>query len=406
MSKGLATAASATPKAGSGGLSLANVIALTAFLLLGLTTQIVLRRELGPGEFGLLNALLGIVIVLVVPLAMLRLLLRRPLAVAEVGPVLNRAGLAWGTVCVVLLFVVLPQMQLPRVALQFYTLLAVGAVLLAVCGRAAAPLRWAAVIGVSGAVTRLLVSAWCGLAWPVAESGLGALILGGTLIGLPALRDQPVPLPFTEVWRRFRAGLKARMAMMSLGVAFALFINADRIAVQVDFCTPNPGAVSFIDYGRLDEYQAAGLLARFALFALVFPLLAFYRQRAVLAKTTYASLHWLWIHLVALVVATVALAFGGGFEQFLFGGEPDVFLSGFAGAVFVLGLVQAVGVFALASRRYVECFVLAGCSVGYTIFLFVPNNPYLLPGCMTGGALGTLALVLLVGVVRYARSHP
>jgi hypothetical protein len=371
--------------------------------LLALLTQVVLRRELAPGEYGVLTALFGLASVLIAPWAALRLILARSLPRAAVGPILNRLAPAWGIVCVVLLFIVLPPLNLPRLSLHFYVLLAVGAGLFAVCGRAATAARWSAILGLTALILRLVISAWCGAEWKVAESGLGAAVLACAVAGLPALRDQPDPPPFGAVWRTMRPTLVSALATLSLVVALALFLNADRVAAQTAFTARDS---QFIDYARFDEYQTAGMLARYALCGLLPLLFIFHSRRATLAKTTYASLRWFWIYLGALLAAAIALGFGGGLEQFLFGGLPDVFLPGFAGAVFMLGLVQAIGVFALASRRHVECFVLAACSLGYTAFLFVVSNPQLLTTCMAGGGLVSLALVLLVGVVRYARSHP
>ena len=102
-----------------------------------------------------------------------------------------------------------------------------------------------------------------------------------------------------------------------------------------------------------------------------------------------------------LLVAAAPLA------NVVFTGNPAAFLPGFAGAVFMLGLLQGAGVFALASRRWAECFVLGACSIAYTIFLFYGGyQPALLTSCMFGGSLISLMLVLFVGVIRYARSHP
>ena len=383
---------------------LVNILAagLTVALLWSLT-QVVLRRELAPGEYGVVTALFGLASVLIAPMVAVRLVLASSLPRAAVGSVLNRLAPAWGIVCVVLLFVVLPPLNLPRLSLHFYVLLVVGADLFAICGGPAMAARWSAILGITAVVLRLVISAWCGAEWNVAESGLGAAVLACAVAGLPALRDRPDPPLLAAVWRTMRPALVSALATLSLVTALALFLNADRVAAQTAFTARDP---QFIDYARFDEYQAAGMLARSVLVGLWPLLFIFYSRRAALAKTTYASLRWFWIYLGALLAAALALGFGGGLEHVLFGGLSDVFLPGFAGAVFLLGLVQAIGVFALASRRHVECFVLAACSLGYTAFLFIANNPQLLTTCMAGGALVSLALVLLVGVVRYARSHP
>lgn len=427
--------------------------------LLTLLAQIVLRRELAPGEFGTLNALLGVMLVVLVPFAALSAVLRRTLAdakrVAWHGPLLNRAALGWGGACAVLLFVALPALQLPRSTLQFFALPAMAAGLLAICGRPATPARWCMIIGVAAAALRLVVGAWAAADWPVAESGLGAFLLAALVAGLPALRDPPESGPVRGAGKILRPAAVPALAAIGVALALALFTNADRIAAQLNLGTADPNHVAsldsggtpfvFVDYRLFDDYQAAGLVARGLLWSLLPLLGVFYARRARLARTTYESLRWFWIYLGALLLATVFLVVGGPVADALFnphpvaaqtaaeahhqydggaayektaGGAPTpardeppsrvgALLPSFAGAFLVLGLVQAMAVFALASKRHVECLVLAACSGGYTAFLFnTGHHESLMTGVMAGGALMSLALVLLVGVVRYARSHP
>jgi hypothetical protein len=368
------------------------------------------------------------VLVLLVPFAVFSARLRRELDAAKHGawhpPLLNRAALAWGMVCLVFLFVALPELQLPRTSLQFFMLPVVAAGLLAICGRPVTPARWCLIVGVTAAVLRLVVSAWVAADWPTAESGLAAFLLAGLVAGLPALRDQPAPAALRGVWKLIRPALVPMLAAGSVAFALALFTNADRIAAQLTLGTADPDRVAsadsngvplvFVDYRLFDDYQAAGLVARGLLWAL-FPLLGlFYVQRAQLPRTTYASLRWFWIYLGALLLGFVFLVVGGPVANALFAfrlaepsGGPSALLPSFAGAFLVLGLVQAMGAFALASKRHIECFVLAACSAGYTALLFnTGRHESLMTGVMAGGALISLALVLLVGVVRYARSHP
>jgi hypothetical protein len=130
-------------------------------------------------------------------------------------------------------------------------------------------------------------------------------------------------------------------------------------------------------------------------------------RRAALTKTTYASLKPFWIYLGALVAGLVILILAAPLANFLFSGTPAIFLPGFVGAGIALGLLQAIGIFALASRRHVECFVLGACSLAYTAFLFgACHRLALLTTCMFAGALVSLMAVLFTGVVRYARTHP
>jgi hypothetical protein len=78
-----------------------------------------------------------------------------------------------------------------------------------------------------------------------------------------------------------------------------------------------------------------------------------------------------------------------------------------AATMIPLGLLQALGVFSLASRRYPECFVLGGCSVGYTLLLYLAGRqPQLMPAYMFGAGLVCLMAVLFVGVVRWGRKQP
>jgi hypothetical protein len=412
------------------------IVGPVGLALLTVLTQVVLRRELAPGEFGTLNALIGLALVLLVPLAALSAVLRRELTAAQRPSLhlhlLNRAALAWGIVCVVLLLAMLPALQLARTSLQFFTLITVAAGLLAICGRPATPARWCVLIGLGAAAARLVLSAWAGADWPVAESGLAALLLGALLAGLPALRDQPEPGPLAGAWKILRPALVPGLAAVSVALALALFTNADRIAAQINLGTTDPDNVAnlqagnislaFVDYRLFDDYQAAGLCARGLLWALL-PLLGLlYFQRTRLDRTTYASLRWFWIYLGALFAGALLLALGAPLVNALFhpvfadpsaldGDELTSHLAGllpaFAGAFFVLGLVQAFAVFALASRRHVECFLLAGCSVAYTVCVFnAGRHAQVMLAVMSGAALMSLALVLLVGVVRYARSHP
>jgi hypothetical protein len=398
--------------------------------LLTLLTQVVLRRELAPGEFGTLNALLGLVLILLVPLAALSAVLRRNLIAAQHAalhlPLLNRAALVWGITCVILLFIALPWFQLPRSSLQFFTLIVVAAGLLAICGRPATPVRWCALIGISAAVLRLVVSAWAGADWPTAESGLAAFLFAALLAGLPALRDQPDAGPLAPAWKILRPALIPGLAAIGIALALALFTNADRLAAQLNLGTADPhdlanlgpdGAnLAFVDYRLFDDYQAAGLCAR-GLLGLLLPLLfLFYNQRVRLNRTTYDSLRWFWIYLGALFLGALFLALGAPVVRALFHpldpGPDNIdqigrLLPGFAGAFFLLGLLQAIAVFALASRRHVECFLLLACSLAYTAFLFnTGHHATIMLAAMSGGALASLALVLVVGVVRYARSHP
>jgi hypothetical protein len=72
-----------------------------------------------------------------------------------------------------------------------------------------------------------------------------------------------------------------------------------------------------------------------------------------------------------------------------------------------IGLLQALGVFALASRRLPECFVLGGCGLGYFLLLFLfGRQPSLMLSYMLGGAAASILILLFIGIVRWGRKQP
>jgi hypothetical protein len=392
--------------------------AILAMAFLTLATQIVLRRELAPGEFGTLNALLGALLVALAPMIAFSLILRRTFSETEYPPLLRRAALAWGAFCLIILFAVLPGLELPRASLTCLTLLASATGLLALCARPVTSVRWCLILGVGAALVRFIVSAGSGSVWPSAESGLGALVLACILAGLPALRNQPAPPTLADVWTKLQPNLIPNLATISVVLALALFSNADRIAAQRLFAIAeethyarlfgtSDSLVTFVNHPPVDDYQAAGLLIRYLLLALAPLLFLFHARRSAQFKTTRQSLHYFWIYLVALIAGLALLAVAAPLVNVIFSGYPSLFMPGFIGAGFALGLLQAVAIFALASSRHIECFVLAACSVVYTGVIFgACHLMQLLPTCMFAGALLSLMIVLFTGVVRYARTHP
>src|ERR1700677_1382678 len=120
------------------------------FALLNFATQIVFRRILAPGEFGTLNTALGVLALVVVPVAALDLALltfgqsphdpRQPeksetlRSAAVIG--LNTFAWAWGIFALVALFLFLPFLELPRYSVQLFTILTVPLAIVAVLGAA------------------------------------------------------------------------------------------------------------------------------------------------------------------------------------------------------------------------------------------------------------------------------
>jgi hypothetical protein len=166
-----------------------------------------------------------------------------------------------------------------------------------------------------------------------------------------------------------------------------------------------------VDWPLFDAYQTAGLLGRAVLWGTQPLLLVLFVQRSRLNKTTALSLKWFWIYLVALVAGIIFLELFHQTLSELFCGRDYLRTSHlvlvFAAAIIPLGLLQGLGVFSLASRRYQECFVLGGCSIGYTLLLYLAGRQaQLMPAYMFGGGLVALMIVLFVGVVRWGRKQP
>jgi hypothetical protein len=387
--------------------------------LLNFLSQVVLRRELAPGEFGTVNTVLGVVTVLATPLLVLRLVphhrLLSPQEAAQWRrhrPTLTRlAVFGWGGISLVLMFSLLPSLALPRTALQMFAILATEATLAAGLGvarcQATKRVGLLTFLVIAGASIRLAVSALAGHYQPEAESGLGPVILAGTLLALPALQDYHLPPLGLEGRTVLRKLLLPLLATASVVLALLLFSNAHRLVAQRNFGAPDPLNFGFVNFGAFDDFQVAGLIAQRILGITLLLLVVFWTKRTVLNRTTLASLRWFWIYLGALGIGVLLLVFAAPLADAIFTGHPAAFLPGFAGAVLMLGLVQGAAIFALASRRWAECFVLGACGIAYTLFLFYAGHqPQLMTTYMFGGALISLMLVLGVGVVRYARSHP
>jgi hypothetical protein len=399
-------------------LGLVSVVAVVVGLL-DFLSQVVLRRELAPGEFGTVNAVLGVVAILTAPVLALALVpYRGLLSPAEVEqwtvhrPALTRlATFGWGGVSLVLLFAALPFLSLPGLPLQMFAVLATAAMLAArlsatLC-HATGRMRLLTALLIIAALVRLGISAVAGHYQPVAQSGIGAVILAAALVALPALQDYDFPALGVEGRHLLRKLVVPLLATASVVLALALFTNVHRVVAQSNFGAPDPTNLGFVNPQGFDDFQAAALIARGVLTGTLALLAVFGLKRAALESTTLASLRGFWIYLGALVGGVVLLVAAAPLANVVFTGNPAAFLPGFAGAVFMLGLLQGAGVFALASRRWAECFVLGACSIAYTIFLFYGGyQPALLTSCMFGGSLISLMLVLFVGVIRYARSHP
>jgi len=395
--------------------------ALAAWLLVAVLdgiSQIVLRRELAPGEFGTVNTVLGLVAVLAAPLLALEFVLARETAPHRHearGAALALAVPVWSVAALVLLLVSMPHLALPRPSVELFALFATGAALLSIFSRTICATEnrmrfWTALILVAAAA-RLLASLGLPLLAPYAQSGLVAVVLAGIITAIPAMIGRAGGPTRGEAWALLREGEFVRpfLATASVLVGLALFTNADRIVAQRNFGVPRAEYLDYVDWTRFDDYQAAGMMARALLWGALPLLLVLHADRAALARTSRRSLRFFWIYLFALFAGDVVFASCAPFLSRVFTGNAAgaaQFIPGFAGAAPLLGLLQGFGIFLLASRRYPECFTLGACSIAYALGLFFfGRQPQVMTTCMSGGALLALTIVLIFGVVRYARSH-
>lgn len=400
--------------------------------LLSFVTQIVFRREMRPGEFGTFNTALGTIGLMTVPVLALNQAFthytRRDHDASQNARIdsLRAATLlvtetfawAWGGLSVLLMLLLLPLLDMPRYSLQLFTLLNVlaglgGLVSWAVCREGSLLRFWTGLL-VAAAVARVLVGA--GLAWPEpwAESGLAAFLIAGFIILTPALRSRDNSMEL-----RWKACLCAwdRDFLLCVGSTFSvllalyLFSNADRIVAQGWFGVATDNNMGLVNWDRFDAYQTAGLLARALLWGTQPLLWVLFVERSRVNRTRAGTLTFFWIYLGALVLGAMTVGCLAKPLSWLFCGPnfqlTALFVPSLAAVMVPLGLLQGLGVFSLASRRYHECFVLGGCSVGYTLLLdLAGRQAQLMPSYMFGGGLVCLMIVLFVGVVRWGRKQP
>ncbi len=400
--------------------------------LLNFITQIIFRREMHAGEFGTLNTALGMIGLMTIPVIALHqtftLYLERPHDVSRnmrIEALRNSAFLVtetfawiWGAFCVVLVFLLVPLLEVPRFSLRLFTLMnvlvAVGSwVSCAVCVRDKRLGLWAFLI-VGAAVARLLVSAILTGQEPWAESGLAAFLIAGFVTLTPALQARETDTAarlsaFRAIWDR--DFLICTGTTFSVLLALFLFSSADRIVAQSWFGVVNNNNMGMVNWPVFDSYQTAGLLARSLLWGTQPLLWILYAQRSPLTRTRAASLTFFWIYLAVLLLGAIVLGCIARPLSQLFCGDDfqqtALLVPSLAAAMIPLGLLQGLGIFALASKRHPECFVLGACSVGYTAVLYVAGRqPGLMPAYMFGAGLVSLMIVLFVGVVRWGRKQP
>ncbi len=265
---------------------------------------------------------------------------------------------------------------------------------------------------IGAAVARCAASAIFGHHEPWAQAGLGAVIVAGIVTAFPIIRMPAPGMPWNEAWAlmRRRKFLVPFLATVSVILALALFTNADRVIAQGEFDMANATNFGYINLTSLtitrrpdcSGARCFGARCRCSLF--------FTRNGLPFPAPRTRRCDFFWIYLGALLGGTFLLAFLAPVLSWLFTGNPfgvGRFIPGFIGGMLMMGLVQGMAVFALASRRYLECFTLGGCSIAYTILLSLfGHEPQLMTSCIFGGGTISLMIVLLLGVTRYARSHP
>jgi hypothetical protein len=398
---------------------------------LNLGTQLVFFYYMSwraPGEFGTFNGVLGIVGLFVVPAAALPLVFRSffmrsqstRLDGLRAAPIVFTETFTWlwAVCCVVLMVLPLPLPSLPRFSLDVFAtmnvLLLLGAVISGtVCAEVRQERLWALLLVAAGLV-RLALGGWTTAYQPSAEAALAAYVVAGFVLLAPALRPREVTL--AERFRVFAAALDGTFlryagAVLSVLLGIYLFTNADRI-VALNWRDVKVNGLAVPDAPLrhvLDVYQATGLLARGLLWGTQPLLWIMYMERSVLEKTRAYSLRFFWIYLgtlVAGVLALGALAHFGALTGVL-GPIAGSIGPTFAAVMIPLGLLQGLGMFALASRRYPECYLIGGCGIVYALVLdIVGGRPQMMLPLMFGASMVALMIVLFVGVVRWGRKQP
>ena len=390
-------------------------------------TQIVFRRNLNLGEFAALNTLLGLVALLTVPAFALHEAfahfqpagpgLERLDAVKRLrGPVMLAGVVAWALVATLLLFPLLALLWMPRFLLGPFTLPAVliglGAFVSATIYESQHRLRLWGFLLFGAALVRFLLAWGMTGSMPWAESGLTAIVLAGLLLLTPLVRQTEIRFE----WDKAREILRDRefvlyfAATLSVMLGIFLFSSADRIVAQAWFGRPQDNNLGLVRWDLFDGYQTAGLLGRGLLWGTQPLLLIFFAQRAREEHTSSALRGLMLVYGLILMVGAIVLGRSAQpLSQLFGGGDADAtahYIPSFALAMVPMGLLQGVGIFALASRRYPECFTLGGASLFYTLLLWFFGRPQLILSYIFGAGVAALMLVLFVGVVRWGRRQP
>jgi hypothetical protein len=401
-------------------------------VLLGLGAQVTFylrlaRFDSSVGQFGLANAVLGAIGLLAMPVLALHLAFRLTLAqrslpdvtlrtLREAHPiVVENSAWIWGALCFPLVLLPWPLPSLPSFSLHLFELMNVfmllgSIVALAACQERGRGKLWV-VLSIAAAATRLAVGAGLVTLEPNAEAVLASSVVAGFITLSPALSSRPLSL-----LARLRASAvlldsdfrRFTFATLSTALGVYLFTSADRIvgAQWFNVVAVNTSAPNLQLRQDLDHYQVAGWFVRAILWGAQPLLWLLYRERVGLTKSTARSIRHFWSYLGTVVAGLLLLVLfsrpGGPLAAI-----TGTFAPAFALIAVLLALLQGLGLFCLASRCDVECHVFAACSILYGIFLAgFGHRPDILLSDMFGGALISLMVLLLVGVVRWGRRQP
>jgi hypothetical protein len=402
-----------------------SILFWAAVALLSFAIQIVFRRLLLPGEFAIFNTLFAVAGLAAAPIVALRQALAHfSMRKDEHAKIKNDTRdalvqnftLAWAFVCALLVLPALDFLGLPRFSLGLwaflYIFLALGAAFSADLFERQNRRKLWAVLVLFSCTVRLILAWFFAGSKPWAESALAACAVAGLILVAPLFREMRFVLDPAKVREllRDREFTRYLIATISIVVGTFLFTNADRIVAQPWFGEPTDNNMGVVHWGLFDGYQTAGLLGRSLLWGTQPILLLLLARRARQKRTAGDVRRLAWYYLGTLVLGAIALHQLAAPLSHLFGGEnQDItayFIPGFSFAMVPLGLLQGLGVFALASRRYPECFSFGVASLAYTLLLALVGTPQLIQSYMFGGGMVALLFLLFLAVVRWGRIQP
>lgn len=413
--------------------------------VLGFATQAIFRRDLASGEFGVLNATLGLVGLLGVPLNALNQAVTHHLARhharaedkeienlrAAARKLLIAAALGSALAALLLSLLLGWLIHLPRLSLGVAALVLVwvtlgGTLSGAFCLGLSRFRFWGGLV-LGASLLRLTLAASLSTWEPWAETGLIISIATGLVMLVPLFQDRSLSVGWAQAWRSFahQPFLLYLAAALSVALGLFLFPFSDQIIAQKWF-GPQPDGrdpITTVSSGEYDSYQAAGVLGRALIWGTQPLLLVFFTQRsrrgtplwkgfnAPSVRALFSGYRLVLLDLAALIVGVVLLTLLRSPICQLFTGRDDFwterFIFYFAVAMVPIGLLQVLGTYFLASRRTTECYLFGACSVAYALLLYCAGRqPELLLTYMTGGTSFILFGLFFFLIIKWSRSQP